>query len=94
MKLSALTWNVEFELTDGPYSKSDTQDYFEYILKRHGEKAINPSIRIYPSMKLLGSTKSQITKDKKTENIPYLEIIEVVLIKYNVILIIIGINKI
>ena len=37
---------------------------------------------------------SQITKDKKTENIPYLEIIEVVLIKYNVILIIIGINKI
>ena len=36
-------------------------------------------------MKLLGSTKSQITKDKKTENIRYLEITEVVLIQYNVV---------
>ena len=30
-------------------------------------------------MKLLGSTKSQMKKDKKTENIRYLEITEVVL---------------
>ena len=27
----------EFELPDGSYSISDIQDYFEYILKKHGE---------------------------------------------------------
>ena len=36
-------------------------------------------------MKLLGSTKSKITKDKNGENVPYLEIAEVVLIHYNVV---------
>ena len=30
-KISALTWNEEFELPDGSYSVSDIQDYFEYI---------------------------------------------------------------
>ena len=35
-------------------------------------------------MKLLGSTKSNITKDKIGENVPYLEITEVVLIHCNV----------
>ena len=34
-------------------------------------------------MKLLGSTKSKITKDKHGENVPYLEIIEVVIIVVN-----------
>ena len=28
-------------------STSDIQDYFEYILKKHGEKTVNPSKRIY-----------------------------------------------
>ena len=37
------------------------------------------------TMKLLGSTKSKITKDKNGENIPYLEITEVVLIHCNVV---------
>ena len=46
-KISALTWNEEFELPDGSYSISDIQDYFEYILKKHSESADNPSIRIY-----------------------------------------------
>ena len=32
-KISAKTWNEEFELPDGSYSVSDIQDYFEYILK-------------------------------------------------------------
>ena len=32
-KISAPTWNVEFKLTDGKYSVSHIQDYFEYILK-------------------------------------------------------------
>ena len=46
-KISAPTWNDEFELPDGSYSISDIQDYFEYILKKHGENIDNPSIKIY-----------------------------------------------
>ena len=30
-KISAPTWNYEFELPDGSYSISDIQDIFEYI---------------------------------------------------------------
>ena len=30
-KISAPTWNDEFELPNGSYSISDIQDYFEYI---------------------------------------------------------------
>ena len=33
-KMSAPTWNEEFELPDRTYSVSDIQDYFEYILKK------------------------------------------------------------
>ena len=36
-------------------------------------------------MKLLGSTKSKITKDKNGENVPYLEITEVVLVHCNIV---------
>ena len=43
----APTWNDKFELPDESYSVSDIQDYFEDILKKHGEKTDNPSIRIY-----------------------------------------------
>ena len=46
-KISAPTWNEEFELSDGSYSISDIQDYFKCILKKHGEKTVNPSIRKY-----------------------------------------------
>ena len=35
-RISATTWNEEFTLPDGSYSISDIQDYFEYILKKHG----------------------------------------------------------
>ena len=106
--ISAPTWNKEFELPDGSCSISDNQDYFEYISKMHGEKTVNPSIRIYTNklksritfkiktgyylelltpetMKLLRSTKRKITKDKNVENIPYLEITEVVLIHCNIV---------
>ena len=34
-------------------------------------------------MKLLGSTKNKITKDKNEENVPHLEITEVVLVHCN-----------
>ena len=107
-KISNRTWNEEFELPDGSYSISDIQDHFEYILKKHGEKTVNPSIRIYinkienrttfkikigyylelltpETMKLLGSTKSMITKNENGENVLYLEITEVVLIHCKVV---------
>ena len=119
-KISASTWNKEFTLPDGSYSVSDIQDYFEYILKMHGEK-INkdkdndkdndknkPSVKIYinrvenritfkikngyslelltkETMKLLGSTENKITKDKNGENVPHLEITEVVLVHRNIV---------
>ena len=35
-KISAPTWNEEFKLPYRSYSVSDIQDYFEYILKKHG----------------------------------------------------------
>ena len=100
-KISAPTWNDKFELPDGSYSVSDIQDYFEYILKKHGEDIDKPSVQIYvnkienrvtfkikdgyslelltpETMKLLGSTENKITKDKNGENVPHLEITEVV----------------
>ena len=86
-KISTPTWN----------SVSDIQDYFQYILKKHGENTDKPSIQIYvnksenritfkmkngyslklltkETMKLLGSTKNKITRDKNGENVPHLEI--------------------
>ena len=107
-KISAPTWNEKFELPERLYSISDIQDYFEYILKKHGEKTVKPAMRIYidkmenrvtfkiksgyylelltpETMKLLGSTKNKVTKDKNGENVPYLEITEVVLIHCNVV---------
>ena len=36
-------------------------------------------------MKLLGSTESKITKDKNGENVPHLEIVELVLVHCNLV---------
>ena len=104
-KISAPTWNEEFELPDGSCSISDIQDYFENILKKYSENVDNPPIRIYVNriknritfkiksgyylelltqeIKLLGSAESKITKDKKGENVPHLEVVELVLIHCN-----------
>ena len=38
-KISAPTWNDEFELPGG--------SYFKYILKKHGENVNKPSLHIY-----------------------------------------------
>ena len=107
-KISAPTWNDEFELPDVSYSVSDIQDYFEYILKKHGEDIDKPSIQIYvnkienrvtfkikngygielltsETMKLFGSTKNKITKDKNSENVLHLEVIEVILVHCNIV---------
>ena len=98
-KISVPTWNDKFELPDGSYFISNIQDYFEYILKKHGENIDKSSVKIYvnkienritfkyslelltpETMKILGSTESKITKDKSGENVPHLEITEVVLV--------------
>ena len=107
-KISAQTWNDKLELPDGLYSASDIQDYFEYILKKHGENIDKPSVQIYvnkienrvtfkikngyslelltpETMKLLGSTENKITKDKNGENVPHLEITEVVLVHCDIV---------
>ena len=99
-KISAPTWNDQFELPDGSYSVSDIQDYFKYILKNHGEDIDKPLIQIYVnrienrvtfkikngySLKLLGSTKNKIIKDKNGENVPHLEITEVVLVRCDIV---------
>ena len=82
----------------GSYSVSDIQDYFKYILKKHGEGIGNTSVTIYvnkienritfkiktryylepltpETMKSLGSTENEITKDKDAKNLPHLGIV-------------------
>ena len=44
-KISAPAWNEEFELPNGSYSASDTEDYFKCILKKQ-TVADNTSMRI------------------------------------------------
>ena len=46
-KISAPTRNDKFELPDGSCSVSNIQDYFEYILKKHGKNIDKPSVQIY-----------------------------------------------
>ena len=46
-KISAPTWSEVFNLPDGSYSIPDIQEYFKFILKKHGENVDNPSIIIY-----------------------------------------------
>ena len=107
-KISAPTWNDQFELPDGSYPVSDIQDCFEHILKKHGEDIDKPSVQTYvnkienrvtfkiknryslellisKTMKLLGSTENEITKDKNGENMPHLEITEVVLVHCDIV---------
>ena len=87
--------NDKFELPDGSYSVSNIQNYFEY-----GGNTNNPSVRTYvnkiknkiknnlltpETMKLLGSTENEITKDKNGGNVLHLEITEVVLVHFNIV---------
>ena len=67
-KISAPTWNEEYELPDGSYSISDIQDNLEYILKKYRESVDNPSIRIYVN-------KIENRTDFKIKNGYYLELL-------------------
>ena len=107
-KISLLTWNEQFQLTDFSYSESDIKEYSDYIINKHETVTDNPPIRIYvnkienkitfriktgyhlelltpKTMKSFGSTKSKLIKDKNGENVPHLEITEVVLIHCNIV---------
>ena len=87
---------------------SDIQDYFKYILKKHGENTNKPSVQIYVNkienritfkikkgysfelltpgtMKLLGSTKNEITEDKNGKKVPHLVITKVVLVHCDIV---------
>ena len=46
-KISGSTCNDEFELPDSSFSVSDIQDYFQYILEKHGEDIDGRSVQIY-----------------------------------------------
>ena len=107
-KISAPTWNDEFDLPDGSYSIADIQDYFEFIIRKHETLTENPAVQINlnkiknrivfkiktgyklelltpETMKLLGSTKKDVDKDKNGENVPKLESVEVVLVHCNLV---------
>ena len=45
-KISAPTWNDEFDLLDGSCSISDIQHYLAYIIKKHETIADNPPVAI------------------------------------------------
>ena len=60
-KISAPTWNAEFNLPDEPYSFSDIQDYFEYIIRKHETFTDNPPVQIY-----VNKIKSRIVFEIKT----------------------------
>ena len=97
------TINSKYQLQHGRTNLNYLMDHILY----NGEKAVNPSIRIYinktenrikfkiktgyylelltpETIKLLGSTKSKTT-DENGENVPYLEVTEVVLIHCNIV---------
>ena len=105
-KISAPTWNDEFDFPDESYSIADIQDYFEFIIRKHETLNENPAVQIYPNkiknriafkvktgykpellsvdtMKLLGSTKKDVVRDKDGEDVPKLESVEVVLVHCN-----------
>ena len=42
LKMSAPTWNNKFDLSDGSYSFSDIQDYFEFTIKKLETLTENP----------------------------------------------------
>ena len=47
LRISAPTWNDKFELSDGSYSVSGIQDYFQYTFKKHETFANNRPIKIF-----------------------------------------------
>ena len=68
-KISASTWNDEFDLIDGSYYISDIQDYFEHIVKKHETMANNPPVQIYVN-KIKNRIVFKIKTGYKLESLP------------------------
>ena len=51
-----MEWDIRYD------SVSDIQDYFEYILKKHGEDINKPSVQIY-----VNKIENRVTFDIKNE---------------------------
>ena len=71
-------FQIHFKKHGGNTNKSSVQIYVKKIENRI-------TFKIKDSYKLLGSTKNKITEDKNGENVPHLEITEVVLVHCNII---------
>ena len=50
-KISAPTWNDEFNLPDRSYSISDIDDFIKYIIKKHETIADDSPVQIYVKKK-------------------------------------------
>ena len=92
LKISAPTWNDEFDLSDGSYSIADIYDYFEFIIKKHEtgfflkvKTGYKLELLSAETIKLLGSTKKDVNQDKDGEDVPILESVEVVLVHWNLV---------
>ena len=91
-KISAPACNDTFDLPDGSFSISGTQDYFKFIIQKHETLTGNPPIEIHvnmstnrvffkiktwcklelqttETMKLLGTPKKDVNKDKDGKNV-------------------------
>ena len=80
---------------------SNVQDYSKYIVKKGGTLTTTPLIHVYiirinnrftklqlqtpEIMKLFGSTRKLIDKTKSGEEVPSLEVVEVVLVQCNLV---------
>ena len=64
-KISAPTWNDTFDLSDGSYSISDIQDYFEFIIKKHENLA---DILLYKFTQIKSKTEL-FSKQKQATNL-------------------------
>ena len=60
-KISAPTWNDEFDFPDRSYSVSNMQDYFKYIITKHETIADTSPIQIY-----INKTKNRVVFKIKT----------------------------
>ena len=98
LKISAPTYNDKYKLSDRSYSISDIQDYKtdnpwirKYINKIENRITFKVKAGYYldfltpETMKLLGSTKSKITKNENGETVPHLELTELVLVHCNIV---------
>ena len=70
-KISAPIWNDKFKLPDGLYFVSDIQDYFEYILKKHGKNVDKPSVQMYVNNRVTFKFKNGYASNTRNNEITW-----------------------